>query len=173
MMGSMKSTHTIRFRAVHVGEHEARTGAVCGGCGGFECAGIYGGDCAWEDPEAFDCDCGCGYRVNSALPASYAYDRAGFCWGNETNPSCQAVQYPPTDSNQRLFEGQTVLAQHDMLERYRLVLAEHDTSLDGTLYWGDHPVGEIRDEMWGEALAAAHGMMMFHAAEHQAHRIPG
>ena len=35
---------------VHTGEAEARHGALCGDCAGFECLGIYDGMCDPDDP---------------------------------------------------------------------------------------------------------------------------
>ena len=52
------------FAGVHTGEAEARAGAICFECGGFDCPGVYDGACGYSVGDAVSCPCGCGGKVS-------------------------------------------------------------------------------------------------------------
>ena len=153
------------FKYLHTGEWEARQGAMCSGCGGFECPGVYGGMCGYDDRYSTDCPCGCRYRVNEAEGFSYAYDNTGFNWGHET-PECKAWNLPPNPTNQHMFRGQKVLESQGVgAYSYSLVQDTEDDSVEGVLYCNGVKVRRLEGYDMGEMVAEMHGAMMFHASD--------
>lgn len=160
------------FTSLHTGEAEARGGAVCD-CGGFECPGVYGGICEYND-HTDPCPCDCGSSIQAEYGESFAYDRFGYCWGDEENPECLAASYP--SANAEMFAGQKALSDGKVdLADFSMKLVEdeddyHDAYGVELYYQGELVLNSRESEgdtYWveGEAIAKAHGYMMRHAAK--------
>ena len=147
----MFDTETIKrvsgpFNSVHTGEWHARNGACCVECGGFDCPGVYCVPCTYEPDGGFD--------------------RYGFNSGEGAQDIEPEVEF--------LFRGQAWLEKHGT-GNYSFFIRKSDDGFEVTLSYGPagmwvsgHEPIHTEDfydsgDLWGGAIAKAHGMMMLHA----------
>ena len=126
VLASGPPVDAVPFEAVHTGEAEARNGAVRV-CGGFDCPGVYGGFCQYDDVTEL-CPCGCGEAVSLGRQQSFAYDRFGaLTGGDEEDAGCLAASYEP--ANAALFADQRALVGGEVsVSDYSVRLVENDDS---------------------------------------------